>query len=126
MNKEWMDQGICATSPEANKLFMSPYLEPFDEQAFYDDHIGLQKLTKKEELEVKKTLQGELESSRTEHDLGHRMYTKVAKNMCVSCPVREACQDYAFAQEMDGTPMYGVVAGYTQEERSSMILQNAS
>ena len=118
MSRDWMEQGTCTQNPEANKLFMSRFLEPFDEEEFYADKLGTQKLTKKEEREMKQVLQPELESARTEHDLGHRIHTAIAKSTCASCPVREACEKYAIEQEADGSPMYGIVAGLTLDRKS--------
>lgn len=50
---EWMTDGLCATDPEAKRLFMSPFLEKFSENDFYEDHIGNEKLTGKELAEKK-------------------------------------------------------------------------
>lgn len=122
MDTEWMDEGTCVQDPEAKGLFMSPYLEPFDEEAFYSDQIGTQKLTKKEEREVRQTLQGDMETARTEHSLGYNLYTSIAKSICGACPVKQQCESYALQQQEEGTPIYGVVAGNTFEDRSDMSL----
>lgn len=120
---KWMDEGTCVQDPDANRLFMSPYLEPFDEEAFYSDKVGNQKLTKKEEREIKMTLQGEMETARTEHTLGYNMYTSIAKDICGSCMVRNFCDMYAIQQQENGTPIYGVLAGLSQEDRESNLSQ---
>lgn len=120
LDTNWMDEGTCVQDPEAKRLFMSPYLEPFDEDSFYADRIGNQKLTKREERELKQVLQGEMETARTEHSLGHNMYVDVAKNICDACPVKAACGVYSKEQHKNGTPIYGVLAGMTQADRENI------
>lgn len=114
---EWMADGLCATDPEAKRLFMSPFLEKFSENDFYEDHIGNESLTGKELAEKKRELQPLLEEKRTEHELSYSIYTGMAKSFCQQCPVFDMCEEYREIQEMNGVEFYGVMAGKTKEER---------
>lgn len=116
---KWMEKSLCATNEEAQKLFMSPFLEKFSENDFYEDHIGNEKLSTSELEAKKKGLQPLLEEKRTEHELAYSIYTGMAKSFCQQCPVFELCNEYRIEKEQEGVEFYGVIAGLTNEERKS-------
>lgn len=117
----WMAEGLCAIDEDAQKLFMSPFLEPFSESDFYEDNLGREKLNKEELEERQRELQPILEEKRTEHELANKIYTARAKAICEECPVLDLCAQYAVEKQAEGIEFYGVMAGKTKEERGQII-----
>lgn len=52
---------------------------------------------------------------------GSKFQTAAAKQICLGCPVRDACLDYALRIEKASVGRYGVYGGLTGDERAALM-----
>lgn len=51
----------------------------------------------------------------------HGKVSPVAVRLCMSCPVRQQCAQWAWDEEVAGRKVYGIVAGLTESQRTRRL-----
>lgn len=86
------------------ELFDSVYLEDFVPADYIEDHKG-ENLTEQD-----------IYNAQIKHNIAHANTVVAVKSLCASCPMLESCREWVVQAEKK-SPIYGIVAGLTAEER---------
>lgn len=93
--------GECRKNVE---LFSSPYLAAFDPDDYREEHLG-EKLTT-----------ADIHAAQVRHSIAQSSAEVAAKTVCSDCPLLWQCLSWVNNEE-EKHDIYGVVGGYTQNER---------
>jgi hypothetical protein len=89
------------------ELFDSVYLEDFVPADYIEDHQG-ENLTEQD-----------IYAAQIKHNIAHANTVVAVKTLCATCPLLDVCREWV-AQAEKKSPIYGIVAGLTADERKKL------
>jgi predicted RecB family nuclease len=89
------------------ELFDSAYLEDFVPADYIEDH--------KDEILTEE----DIRNAQIKHNIAHDNAVVATKTLCAVCPILDECRERVFEAEKK-SPIYGIVAGMTPDERKKM------
>lgn len=118
-----LSQGECVKDDNRRQLFASPYLSPFDPDAYLEEHPELAPESLRDNdgnvLPHEGPLPIQVQLAANAHAAQYAVMVAAAKQICASCPVLDLCRQWALEHN---EAIYGVVGGMTETERYQHVL----